>query len=152
VLRDSGARSSGAGGKVEHAHSLAGRDGFRGGNAPQAIIAGVGLLAVAVLIANNTRDIVTDKLVGKRTLSVRIGDRASRILFAVCVLVPFAAPAIYLAPYPLMVFTLLALVGAIPAAIIMLWARSAREMVLALAITSLTALAYGVLMGVAFAF
>jgi hypothetical protein len=34
----------------------------------------------------------------------------------------------------------------------MLWARSAREMVLALAITSLTALAYGVLMGVAFAF
>jgi len=114
--------------------------------------AGVGLLAVAVLIANNTRDIATDKLVGKRTLSVRIGDRASRILFAVCVLVPFAAPAIYLAPYPLMVFTLLALVGAIPAAIIMLWARSAREMVLALAITSLTALAYGVLMGVAFAF
>ena len=114
--------------------------------------AGVGLLAVAVLIANNTRDISTDRLVGKRSLSVRIGDRASRILFVACVLIPFAAPAIYLAPYPLMVFALLALIGAIPAAVIMLWARSSREMVLALAITSLTALAYGVLMGVAFAF
>lgn len=114
--------------------------------------AGVGLHAVAVLIANNTRDIATDKLAGKRTLSVRIGDRASRILFAVCALLPFAAPAIYLVPYPKMIFALLALFGAIPAVVIMLWARSSREMVLTLAITSLTALAYGVLMGVAFAF
>lgn len=113
---------------------------------------GVGMLAVAVLIANNTRDIDTDRLAGKHTLSARIGDRASRILFTIFVLLPFAAPAIYVIPYPAMVFALLALFGAIPAAVIMLWARSARDMVLALAITSLTALAYGVLMGVAFAF
>lgn len=114
--------------------------------------AAVGLLAVAVLIANNTRDIATDKLSGKRTLSVRIGDRASRILFVVCVLLPFAAPAIYYVAYPGMILALFALVGAIPAAVIMLWAKSSREMILALAITSLTALAYGVLMGIAFAF
>lgn len=114
--------------------------------------AGVGLLAVAVLIANNTRDIPTDRLAGKHTLSVRIGDRASRILFTIFVLLPFAAPAIYLVAYPGMVLALFALFGAIPAAVIMLWARSSREMVLALAVTSLTALAYGVLMGVAFAF
>lgn len=114
--------------------------------------AGVGLLAVAVLIANNTRDIATDRLVGKHTLSVRIGDRASRILFTVCALVPFVAPAIYLVAYPGMIYTLFALFGAIPAVVIMLWARTSREMILALAITSLTALAYGVLMGVAFAF
>ena len=113
---------------------------------------GVGLLAVAVLIANNTRDIDTDKLAGKHTLSSRIGDRASRILFTIFVLLPFAVPTIYLVPYPAMIFALLTLFGAIPAAVIMLWARSAREMVLALAITSLTALAYGVLLGVAFAF
>lgn len=114
--------------------------------------AAVGLLAVAVLIANNTRDIATDKLSGKRTLSVRIGDRASRILFAVCVLLPFVAPAIYYVAYPGMILALFALVGAIPAVVIMLWAKSSREMILALAITSLTALAYGVLMGIAFAF
>ena len=35
--------------------------------------AGVGLFAVAVLIANNTRDIATDRLAGKRTLSTRVG-------------------------------------------------------------------------------
>lgn len=113
--------------------------------------AGVGLLAVAVLVANNTRDIETDRLAGKRTLSARIGDRPSRILFAMLVLLPFAAPAFYVLAYPAMILALLALFGAIPAVIIMLWARSAREMILALAITSLTALAYGVLMGVAFA-
>ena len=66
--------------------------------------------------------------------------------------VPFVAPAIYLVAYPGMIYTLFALFGAIPAAVIMLWARTSREMVLALAITSLTALAYGVLMGIAFAF
>ena len=113
---------------------------------------GVGLFAVAVLIANNTRDIETDALAGKRTLSVRIGDRASRILFAVTALLPFAVPAIYLVVYPGMVLVLFVLVGAIPAAVIMLWARSAREMILALVITSLSALAYGALLGVAFAF
>lgn len=124
-------------------------------NIPQeAWVAGgaVGLLAVAVLIANNTRDIETDKLSGKNTLSVRIGDRASRILFAVCVLVPYVVAGLYITVYPAMLFVLLTLVGAIPAVVIMLWARTSKEMILALAITSLTSLAYGVLMGVAFAF
>lgn len=114
--------------------------------------AGVGLFAVAVLVANNTRDIGTDRLVGKRTLSVRIGDRASRILFTLCVLLPFAVPVVYVSVYPGMWLALLVLFGAIPAAVIMLWARSAREMIAALAITSLSALAYGALLGVAFAF
>ncbi len=114
--------------------------------------AGVGLFAVAVLIANNTRDIATDRLAGKRTLSTRVGDRASRVLFTICVLLPFAAPAIYLPVYPGMVLVMLVLFGAIPSAIIMLWAKSAREMVMALALTSLSALAYGALLGAAFAF
>ena len=114
--------------------------------------AGVGLFAVAVLIANNTRDIATDRLAGKRTLSTRVGDRASRVLFTICVLLPFAAPAIYLPVYPGMVLVLLVLFGAISSAIIILWAKSAREMVMALALTSLSALAYGALLGAAFAF
>lgn len=113
---------------------------------------GVGLFAVAVLIANNTRDIATDRLAGKRTLSTRVGERASRVLFTICVLLPFAAPAIYFPIYPGMVLVLLVLFGAISSAIIMLWARSAREMVMALALTSFSALAYGALLGAAFAF
>ena len=38
----------------------------------------MGLLAVAVLVANNLRDIPTDEAGGKRTLAVRLGDRRTR--------------------------------------------------------------------------
>lgn len=41
----------------------------------------MGLLAVAILEANNLRDIPTDAASGKRTLAVRIGDRATRALY-----------------------------------------------------------------------
>jgi 1,4-dihydroxy-2-naphthoate octaprenyltransferase len=40
-----------------------------------------GLLACAVLVANNLRDIGTDRAAGKRTLAVRIGDRPTRVTF-----------------------------------------------------------------------
>ncbi len=41
----------------------------------------VGMLAVALLVINNLRDIPTDRLSGKRTLAVRIGDRSTRLMF-----------------------------------------------------------------------
>lgn len=43
--------------------------------------AAIGLLAVAILVANNLRDIPTDAASGKRTLAVRIGDRRTRRLY-----------------------------------------------------------------------
>jgi 1,4-dihydroxy-2-naphthoate polyprenyltransferase len=49
----------------------------------------VGLLAVALLVVNNLRDIPGDTASGKRTLAVRVGDRVTRRLYAACVLVPF---------------------------------------------------------------
>jgi 1,4-dihydroxy-2-naphthoate polyprenyltransferase len=51
----------------------------------------MGLLAVAVLEANNIRDIPTDEAAGKRTLAVRIGDRAARALYATLVIGAFVA-------------------------------------------------------------
>ena len=42
----------------------------------------VGLPAVAILLCNNIRDIPTDRVAGKRTLAVRIGDRPARALYA----------------------------------------------------------------------
>jgi 1,4-dihydroxy-2-naphthoate polyprenyltransferase len=42
----------------------------------------VGLLAAAVLVVNNVRDIDTDRRAGKRTLAVRLGRERTRGLFA----------------------------------------------------------------------
>ena len=52
----------------------------------------VGLLAVAILIANNLRDIPTDAATGKRTLAVRLGDPATRGLYRGVVLAALLAP------------------------------------------------------------
>lgn len=42
----------------------------------------VGLVAVALLVVNNLRDIPTDTVAGKRTLAVRLGESRTRRLFA----------------------------------------------------------------------
>jgi 1,4-dihydroxy-2-naphthoate octaprenyltransferase len=50
----------------------------------------MGLLAVAILVANNLRDIPTDQAGGKRTLAVRIGDKRTRMLYRACLVGAFA--------------------------------------------------------------
>ena len=44
---------------------------------------GIGALACAILVANNLRDIPTDRVAGKVTLAVRLGDRGTRGLYDV---------------------------------------------------------------------
>ena len=63
---------------------------------PLAIVGavGVGLLACAVLVVNNLRDIVGDEAVGKRTLAVVLGDRDTRRLYATMVLIPLGLSAL----------------------------------------------------------
>jgi 1,4-dihydroxy-2-naphthoate octaprenyltransferase len=48
-----------------------------------------GLLACALLMVNNLRDIRSDTVAGKRTLAVRIGDARSRSAYLVLLFVPF---------------------------------------------------------------
>jgi len=45
----------------------------------------VGLLASAILVVNNVRDLDTDRRAGKRTLAVRLGRARARVLFAAIV-------------------------------------------------------------------
>jgi len=69
----------------------------------------VGLLACAILLANNLRDIPTDSLTGKRTLAVRIGASATRRLFVACYLGSFLAVVVIGITQPWALLGLLAL-------------------------------------------
>jgi 1,4-dihydroxy-2-naphthoate octaprenyltransferase len=50
----------------------------------------MGLLAAAILVANNVRDIETDQIAGKRTLAVIVGRRSARWLYTAMVIVAYA--------------------------------------------------------------
>ncbi|BDI21361.1 1,4-dihydroxy-2-naphthoate polyprenyltransferase [Herbiconiux sp. L3-i23] len=113
---------------------------------------GIGLLACAVLVVNNMRDIEQDRIAGKRTLSVLIGLRWSRILFCVLLGAPFVIVGFFSIFYPLAILVFFALLLAVPAGLIAVTARTAKELVLSLSLTSILALVYGVGLGAAFAF
>ena len=52
----------------------------------------VGLLASAILVVNNVRDVDTDRRAGKRTLAVKLGRERAARLFAVMVVIALALP------------------------------------------------------------
>jgi 1,4-dihydroxy-2-naphthoate polyprenyltransferase len=61
-----------------------------------ALSAPVGLLAAAILVVNNVRDVETDRRAGKRTLAVKLGRERTRRLYAAMLLVAFLAPPVVL--------------------------------------------------------
>ncbi len=106
----------------------------------------VGLLACALLVVNNLRDIGTDAVAGKRTLAVVLGDRRTRLLYVACALVPFGAAAV-IAPLRPVALTALAAapLAARPVRLVRGGAAGPR-LVTALAQTGRLQLAFGVLL------
>jgi len=49
----------------------------------------VGLLASAILVVNNVRDLETDRRAGKRTLAVRLGRERTRVLYVAMLVLAF---------------------------------------------------------------
>jgi len=68
-----------------------------------------GLLACALLMVNNLRDIGTDTVAGKRTLAVMLGDARSRWGYVLTLLVPFGVAALLAFFRPFTLLTVLAL-------------------------------------------
>jgi 1,4-dihydroxy-2-naphthoate octaprenyltransferase len=72
----------------------------------------VGLLAAAILVVNNVRDIDTDRRAGKRTLAVKLGRERTRRLFVAMVVAAFLIPVALvpaLSPWVLLVLAALPL-------------------------------------------
>jgi 1,4-dihydroxy-2-naphthoate octaprenyltransferase len=76
----------------------------------------VGLLAAAILVVNNVRDIDTDRRAGKRTLAVKLGRGQARRLFAAMVALALAIPPVIWLAGGLSAWLLLAL-AAVPLAL-----------------------------------
>lgn len=110
---------------------------------------GVGMIACAVLVVNNIRDIPTDTQAGKKTLAVLMGSTRSVALFVFLLLVPFLIAASLAIVYPVAWFAMFALLLALPACLITMTAKSPGEYILALKLASLTSLAYAVFISLA---
>jgi len=68
----------------------------------------VGLPACAILLANNIRDVETDRVAGKRTLAVRVGVPRARALFVGCLSGALVAVVVCGCFHPLAFFALAA--------------------------------------------
>ncbi|HEX8495762.1 MAG TPA: 1,4-dihydroxy-2-naphthoate polyprenyltransferase, partial [Actinomycetales bacterium] len=75
---------------------------------------GIGALACAILVANNLRDIPTDRVAGKRTLAVLLGDRATRVSYVGLFAVAFAVVVAIGVTRPWALLALLAVPLAVP--------------------------------------
>lgn len=108
----------------------------------------VGLISVAILEANNLRDLPTDAAAGKRTLAVRLGDRSTRRLYTALIPAIFLSlPAVAVAaasPWPLL--ALLAIPLAVRPAQAVIRGATGRRLIPVLAGTARLQLAFGLLL------
>ncbi len=103
---------------------------------------GVGLFAAAVLMVNNIRDRETDIIAKKRTLAVKLGSRAGKWLFYFMIWMPLALAVPVALIYPAVIFSISALLLVAPTTLIVAKAKTAKELILALKLTSFAALTY----------
>ena len=107
----------------------------------------IGLLSVALLVVNNLRDIEGDAAVGKRTLAVLLGDRGTRVAFALLPAVAFAVVLAIGGTRPWALLALLAVPLAVPPVRTVLSGGRGPALITALQGTGLLTLATGVLLG-----
>jgi 1,4-dihydroxy-2-naphthoate octaprenyltransferase len=105
-----------------------------------------GSFAAAVLMVNNIRDLETDKVSSKKTLAVRMGAKWAKRLFIFMIWFPFVALLYFSLLYPVSLLAFAAIFLVAPATLIVLTAKSAKELVLVLKLTSFASLTYALLL------
>ena len=103
-----------------------------------------GLLACALLMVNNLRDIRTDTVAGKRTLAVMLGDARSRVAYVLTLLVPFGVAALLAFFRPLTLIVALVLPLARPPVRAVRAGASGPALIKALGQTGRLQLAFGI--------
>jgi 1,4-dihydroxy-2-naphthoate octaprenyltransferase len=110
-----------------------------------------GFFASAVLMVNNIRDIDTDSKVGKRTLAVKVGKKRAKAIYFAMIWLPMLILAPYPFIYPATIFAWGSVLLILPATLIVATAKTPRELILALKLTSFASLGYAVLFGLGLA-
>lgn len=109
----------------------------------------VGALSSAVLVANNLRDIPTDRESGKITLAVRLGDARTRVLFQVLVALAFVLTLVLVVATPWGALGLVALPLALRAATPVRKGLGGKALIPVLRDTGLTMLVWSVAVALA---
>ncbi|MHA7217645.1 1,4-dihydroxy-2-naphthoate polyprenyltransferase [Arthrobacter sp. MDT1-48-3] len=104
-----------------------------------------GLIAMALLMANNVRDIPTDSVVGKRTLAVRLGDPAARISYVMMLAAAVLLPLFLSYDYPWVLLVLLLIPACLQPSWLMLTGKKRGSLIPVLKQTGLINLAFSLL-------
>jgi 1,4-dihydroxy-2-naphthoate octaprenyltransferase len=111
-----------------------------------------GFFAAAVLLVNNIRDRETDAVAGKKTLAVRLGDKASRWFLVVMLLMPYVILALLSLLFQAAVFVFFTGIITAVVIVIVLIAKKPQELITALGLISLNAVVFALGLGGAIAF
>ena len=112
---------------------------------------GIGALATAILVANNLRDIPTDRSHGKLTLAVRLGQTRTRRLYGGLLILALVAVLAAGALYPSALIALLSFVLAIPLLRRVLGGAAGKDLIPVLSGTGRLELAYASLLAIGLA-
>jgi 1,4-dihydroxy-2-naphthoate octaprenyltransferase len=117
-----------------------------------ALAVATGALSSAVLVANNLRDIPTDKESGKITLAVRLGDARTRLLYQVLIALAFVLTLVLMLATPWCAVGFVAAPLAVRAAKPVRGGLGGKDLIPVLRDTGLTMLVWSVAVALALAF
>ena len=111
----------------------------------------VGLLAVALLVTNNLRDLPKDALVGKNTLAVRMGDKPTRVMYVLCIVMSLLCLPYLSLLRPAVLIALLSVLLAVKPIRLVARGATGQDLVAVLGATGKLQMLFGVLLSVGLA-